>query len=146
MSAINTAFTGFDQSMLAFLVPLQPCHVLPAVVQPEKESVQPGARVCRKRAEACCTQNDSTPLENSPGGSRFPRCYRWQPQHSVFHWSFLGGTSMRGEPMNFPRSIAPKKRVQDSAEAVQHQCRNSAALDFGPGILQKWPARSKVGG
>jgi hypothetical protein len=50
MSAINTAFTGFDQSMLAFLVPLQPCHVLPAVVQPEKESVQPGARVCRKRA------------------------------------------------------------------------------------------------
>jgi hypothetical protein len=53
MSAINTAFTGFDQSMLAFLVPLQPCHVLPAVVQPEKESVQPGARACRKRAEAC---------------------------------------------------------------------------------------------
>jgi hypothetical protein len=50
MSAINTAFTGFDQSMLTFLVPLQPCHVLPAVVQPEKESVQPGARVCRKRA------------------------------------------------------------------------------------------------
>jgi hypothetical protein len=28
MSAINTAFTGFDQSMLTFLVPLQPCHVL----------------------------------------------------------------------------------------------------------------------
>jgi hypothetical protein len=139
MGATNTAFTGLDQSMLAFLVPLQPSQVLPAVLPPEKESVQPSARVCRKRAEgvqkACCTQNDSTPLENSPGGSRFPGCYRWQPQHSVFHWSFLGGTSR-----------APKKRVQDSAEAVQHQCRNSAALVFGPGILQKWPARSKVGG
>jgi hypothetical protein len=71
MGARNTAFTGFDQSMLAFLVPLQPCHVLPAVVQPEKESVQPGARVCRRVQKACCTQNDSTPLENSPAGHGF---------------------------------------------------------------------------
>jgi|SRR5580692_5780629 hypothetical protein len=149
MSAINTAFTGFDQSMLAFLVPLQPCHVLPAVVQPEKESVQPGARACRKRAEAC-RKRAALKMTHPLGkfarrvtvSSMLPLAATAQRFSLVFPWWHV--QARRAD--EFSTEYSTQKRVQDSAEAVQHQCRNSAALVFGPGILQKWPARSKVGG